>query len=335
MFPFLFGRWRKASTCKKVLQQLQSSLKLLKNKKYAVSRHLRRDIALSIRINDPTRAVLRTEQLSLVEISISIYDLLLQFSDLILLHFSSIRKHRELVDDDINEAVSSLVFASTSCGGDIPELITTKDLFGQRYGQKYVTTALQLLPGNLVNFQIKEKVSISSVPEELKSKLVDEIAKESGLRFEMLMLEYTPEIEKQVIEEEEKKVIDSDSNSLYDDYSPEVCKFSLTDMEEEKCKEETSMEDDFIEEVQVGRNQRVFRFRESSSEEDRPSSSSSSSSSSVSLSRGFKDMEMKREEEGEEERRRRLPKHVHPKLPDYDQIVSQFKAIRSQHRMHS
>lgn len=146
--------------------------------------------------------------------------------------------------------------------------------------------------------------------------------------------------------------MDSDSNSL-----PEVYKFSLTDVEEEKSKEEEiSMEDDYIEETQVGKDQRVFRFRESS-EEVRSSLSSSS--------RGFKDMEslryyktrkrisrrrkstsncyhivynvfrVKNEEEEEEVRRRLLPKHVHPKLPDYDQIAAQFKALRIKKHMHS
>lgn len=132
-------------------------------------------------------------------------------------------------------------------------------------------------------------------------------------------------------------------------------KFSLTDVEEEKSKEERSMEDGYIEETQVGKDQRVFRFRESS-EGDR--------SSSLSSPGGFKDMEclryykrrkknirrrrrpspncyhivynvfrVKNEEEEEELRRRLLPKHVHPKLPDYDQIAAQFKALKTQQRM--
>ncbi|KAJ4917805.1 Regulator of Vps4 activity in the MVB pathway protein [Raphanus sativus] len=365
MFGFLFHRWRKASKCKKLLQQLQSRLSLLKNKNYAISRHLRDDIALFIRINDHTRALLRTKQLLLVQNSISVYDLLLRFSEFILLHFSSIRKRRELVNDDINEAVSSLVFASSRCG-ELPELVSIRELFVQRYGQNYVTKALQLFPGHLVNLQIKEKLSVTTVPEDLKSALLDEIAKEYGLRLEMLRLEYTHEVDKQVNEEEDTKVIDSDLNSCSDDQSPEVYKFSLTDVEEEKSKEERSMEDDYIDEDQVGEDDhRVFRFRESS-EEERPSLSSSSSSSSLS-SRRFKDMEslryykrrekirprrrsssssncyhivynvfwVKNEEEEKKVRNRLLPKHVHPKLPDYDQIAAQFKALRTQQRMHS
>lgn len=51
----------------------------------------------------------------------------------------------------------------------------------------------------MLNTQIKEKLSVTTVPEDFKSALLDEIAKEYGLRLEMLMLEYTPEVEKQVI----------------------------------------------------------------------------------------------------------------------------------------
>lgn len=50
----------------------------------------------------------------------------------------------------------------------------------------------------MLNTQIKEKLSVTTVREDFKSALLDEIAKEYGLRLEMLMLEYTPEVEKQV-----------------------------------------------------------------------------------------------------------------------------------------
>lgn len=55
--------------------------------------------------------------------------------------------------NDINEAVSSLVFASARLG-DLPELPVIRKLFGERYGKKFVTSALELLPGNLVNYQV-------------------------------------------------------------------------------------------------------------------------------------------------------------------------------------
>ena len=55
--------------------------------------------------------------------------------------------------NDINEAVCSLIFASARCG-ELPELCVIRKLFGERYGEKFVTTAVELSPGNLVNKQV-------------------------------------------------------------------------------------------------------------------------------------------------------------------------------------
>ncbi|KAI3718508.1 hypothetical protein L6452_19382 [Arctium lappa] len=76
--------------------------------------------------------------------------------------------------DDINEAISSLIFASARCG-NLPELLHIRKLLTERYGDRFETTALELLPGNLVNFQIIENLSIKNVPDEVKYKLVEEI----------------------------------------------------------------------------------------------------------------------------------------------------------------
>lgn len=57
--------------------------------------------------------------------------------------------------DDINEVVSSLIFASARLG-DLPELAAIRKFFSERYGQKFEKSALQLLPGNLVNHQVKD-----------------------------------------------------------------------------------------------------------------------------------------------------------------------------------
>lgn len=55
--------------------------------------------------------------------------------------------------NDVNEAVSTLIFASARCG-DLPELPKIRKLFGERYGQRFALVALELLPGNLVNRQV-------------------------------------------------------------------------------------------------------------------------------------------------------------------------------------
>ncbi|PON92900.1 Vacuolar protein sorting-associated protein, partial [Trema orientale] len=54
-----------------------------------------------------------------------------------------------------NEAVSSLVYASARCPG-LPELRVIRELFHERYGREFVISAVELLPGNLVNQQVKK-----------------------------------------------------------------------------------------------------------------------------------------------------------------------------------
>lgn len=157
MFCFWFG-WRKTSKCKSVVKQLQCRLKLLKNKKYAISSHLRNDIAQLLRIGERDRALHRAQQLFLDENLMSLYHLLLHFSDIILLNLSYIRRRRDL-PDGINEAISTLVFASARCG-DLPELRALRILFGERYEQHFVDTALNLLPDNCVNPQVHRCFSL-------------------------------------------------------------------------------------------------------------------------------------------------------------------------------
>ncbi|AEC06337.2 putative vacuolar protein sorting-associated protein Ist1 [Arabidopsis thaliana] len=374
MFCFLFG-WRRTSKCKSVVKQLQCRLNLLKNKKYAISSHLRNDIAQLLRIGERDRALHRAQQLFLDENLMSLYHLLLHFSDIILLNLSYIRRRRDL-PDGINEAVSTLVFASARCG-DLPELRALRVLFGKRYGNHFVDTALNLLPGNCVNPQVIEKLSIISVSDDAKSKLLGEIVEEYNLRLEVLAIEYTPEFHKQVLKsekaEEEKEVMSSNSAQPYcssqkAESEAEVYKFTLTDADIEENQEQERKvcdeEDDCIEEEVVEEDQSVFRFRESTEDERkerkrlrRKPRSTSSSSSPIAKdvdcwryyykgkrSRQRKECgkccyhivynvftmlpDQKESEEGERSFKKAM--HVHPKLPDYDQIVAHFTALRKQ-----
>ncbi|KAJ7981434.1 putative Regulator of Vps4 activity in the MVB pathway protein [Quillaja saponaria] len=190
MFDILFG-WRKASKCKKLIKRVQCRLKLLKNKRNTIVRQLREDIAELIKNGHEETAFNRVEQLINDESIATVYELLDHFCEFILIHLSYIRRHKDC-PNDINEAISSLIFASARCG-DLPELHAIRKLFGERYGHKFAMTAVELFPGNLVNRQINEKLSMKSVPDDLKYRVVDEIAREYYLQPELLALEYYSE----------------------------------------------------------------------------------------------------------------------------------------------
>ncbi|OMP09583.1 hypothetical protein COLO4_05333 [Corchorus olitorius] len=193
MFDFFFG-WRKASKCKKLIKRVQCRLKLLKNKRNSIVKQLREDIAQLIKLGYEETAFKRAEQLFKDESILAVYDMLDSFCEFINIQLSYIRRNKDC-PNDINEAVSSLIFASARCA-DLPELPAIRKLFGERYGQRFATAAVELLPGNLVNREIKEKLSIKSVSDDAKYRLFDEIVRDHCQKPEILAIEYIPEMQK-------------------------------------------------------------------------------------------------------------------------------------------
>ncbi|XVE66214.1 hypothetical protein DITRI_Ditri08aG0062500 [Diplodiscus trichospermus] len=137
----------------------------------------------------------KVEQLFKDESIMAVYDMLDHFAEFVNIQLSYIRRNKDL-PNDINEAVSSLIFASARCA-DLPELPAIRKLFGERYGQRFATASVELLPGNLVNREIKEKLSIKAVSDDVKYRLIDEIARDYCLQPETLALEYIPEMQQQ------------------------------------------------------------------------------------------------------------------------------------------
>ncbi|KAI6672941.1 hypothetical protein NL676_000847 [Syzygium grande] len=205
MFDILFG-WRKASKCKKVIRRAQCRLKLLKNKRSSIVRQLREDVTQLIKNGHEDVAIERAEQLFKDESIMAVYDLLDQFCEFVIANLSYIRRNRDC-PNDINEAVSSLIFASARCG-DLPELRVIRKLFGERYGNRFAATAVELFPGNLVNSQIRDNLSIKSVPYDAKHRLVDKIARECCLKPEILAIEFSSERQRQMKENMEQKLMD-------------------------------------------------------------------------------------------------------------------------------
>ncbi|KAL8130015.1 hypothetical protein V2J09_019170 [Rumex salicifolius] len=186
MFGVLFG-WRKASN-KMLIKKVQCRLKLLRSKRSAIVKQLREDIAQLLRDGHEQVAFNRLDQLYMDENMNEVYELLDNFCEFVLMNLSCIRRHRNC-PNEVTEAVSSLVFASARFG-DLPELQVIRKLFGKRYGQKFAATAVELLPGNLVNPQMKDKLFMNSVSEYAKNRLLDEIIRECFFKPGLLAIEY-------------------------------------------------------------------------------------------------------------------------------------------------
>ncbi|KAG8364682.1 hypothetical protein BUALT_Bualt18G0023900 [Buddleja alternifolia] len=220
MFDILFG-WRKASKCKKLIKRVQCRLKLLKNKRCCIVKQLRDDIAQLLKYGLHQTAFQRVDQLIKDQNIVQVYELLDQFCEFIIISLPYIRKHKDC-PNDINEAASTLVFSSARFG-DLPELLCIRKLFGERYGQRFVMAALELLPGNLVDHQIKEKLYMKKLSDDDKYRLLDEIAS-SYIEPGLLLLEYKPEL----LEEQATK---SDVQIHNDNEASELQHYNVTKAE--------------------------------------------------------------------------------------------------------
>ncbi|KAM3320728.1 putative protein isoform X2 [Capsicum chacoense] len=230
MFDAIFG-WRKATKCKNLIRRVKCRIKLLKNKRSCIVKQLRDDLGQLLRHGHYQIVFDRVEQLFMDDNMVVVYDLLENFCEFILINLPYIRRHKDC-PDDINEAVSSLVFASARLG-DLPELPEIRKLFSERYGKKFVTFALELLSTNHVNQQLKEKLFVKSVSNEVKYRLVYEIAR---IYFQQgpLLLEYRNESQQEQVhktiddaqigykKDKEKGLknssIATEANTLSDDY---------------------------------------------------------------------------------------------------------------------
>ncbi|KAI3901527.1 hypothetical protein MKW92_052511 [Papaver armeniacum] len=196
---YIFFGWRKASTCKRLIKRVQCRIKLLKNKRDSVIRHYREDIIQLLKNGQDHSAFARVGQLSSDQNIVAAYELLDHFCEFIMMNLPYIRQNRDC-PNDINEAASSLLYASARCG-DLPELPKLRKLFGERYGNRFAMAAVELLPGNLVNRQLIQKLSAKSMSDDAKFRLMKEIARENCVETDPLLTDIQYQQQQNDVEE--------------------------------------------------------------------------------------------------------------------------------------
>ncbi|VFQ93845.1 unnamed protein product [Cuscuta campestris] len=342
IFLKLFG-WRKASKCKKMIGRVQCRLKLVKNKRSCIARQLREDLVELLRNGHHPLVLDRVEHLFMDENLVATYDILDHYCEFIIINLPYIRRHKDC-PNEINEAVSTLIYSSARLG-DLPELRAIRKLFAGRYGQRFVNVALHLLPGNLVDTQIKDCLSTKCVTEEVKHRLVEEISRSCFHHGPPLLLDYTPEWQKQENKrssprkEKEEMVgeITEFENKSTDPYvqdqrffvfnSPPSRFLALIlfnksidgedEKEEEKIESFWSLNEEEDDQRGIKCTHKMV-MNDKKNERDGPPYVRAAN-------------ERKPIEESVLDRISRsisFPDHVHPKLPDYEEISAKFMALK-------
>ncbi|KAF2312479.1 hypothetical protein GH714_034819 [Hevea brasiliensis] len=104
------------------------------------------------------------------------------FCELVAARLTIIAKQREC-PADLKEGIASLVFASPRCS-EIPELMAMRKIFEKKYGNDFVSAAIDLRPNCGVNRMLIDKLSVRTPTGEVKLKVMKEIAKEHQIEWD-------------------------------------------------------------------------------------------------------------------------------------------------------
>ncbi|KAL5736262.1 hypothetical protein ACOSP7_030732 [Xanthoceras sorbifolium] len=179
------SRWKKSAKWKRLIKQIQSHLIIQRNRRESIIRQSSVDIAQLLKTNQLQKALDRVKQLYKDKCLLAAYDQVEHFCGCIASNLPlviSTQSTLEGLPSDVSEAVSSLVFAASRCG-ELPELNLMRNLLRKRFGCKFEVANVELFKENLVNSKMKKNLCIGSIPDDVKLKLIKEIAEEHNLQL--------------------------------------------------------------------------------------------------------------------------------------------------------
>lgn len=214
------------------------------------------------------------------------------------------------MSNDVCEAVSSLIYAASRCG-DVPELHSLRNMFKQHFGQEFERTCVELRPGNNVYPQIKEYLSRNLVvPDDVKHQLLNNIEKE-----EIVPSLGTSYNSGQNMVPESQRTRYNKTNTSSTRYSSSSAHSAALPAQNEAAIHHTKI-------LQSDKRRVGVTLRNDLDSEE----------ISVSKSHGLQNSsEIVAETRKRANNLKPCLSHVHPKLPDYDDLVVKFTDIKQKY----
>lgn len=172
----------KPAKCKTSLKLASSRIKLLKNKREAQVKQLKRELAQLLESGQDQTARIRVEHVVREEKTMAAYDLLEIYCELIVARLPIIESQKNC-PIDLKEAICSAIFASPRCA-DIPELMDVRKHFTAKYGKDFVSAAVELRPDCGVSRLLVEKLSVKAPDGPTKIKILTAIAEEHNINWD-------------------------------------------------------------------------------------------------------------------------------------------------------
>ncbi|XP_074280978.1 uncharacterized protein LOC141605941 [Silene latifolia] len=173
MLDGLLGRSAFYSKSKSLIKQARTRIEVVRRKRNATQKFLRKDVADLLANGLESNAFARADGLITDLILCSCYEFIDHVCEIVLKHLPVLQKLRDC-PEDCREAVASLMYAAARFS-DVPELRDLRNLFQERYG-----SSLEMY----VNQKLAENISTKPPTVEKKIQLLQDIALEFSVRWD-------------------------------------------------------------------------------------------------------------------------------------------------------
>ncbi|KAM7484539.1 hypothetical protein LguiA_000548 [Lonicera macranthoides] len=179
----LLGRNLKLSKFKSTINLATSRLTILKNQRQSRLSIACSDVVQLLNLGQHERALLRVEQVIKEQNMLDAFAMIQGYCDL-LIERANLLEHAKVCPDELKEAISSLLFASTRCG-EFPELQVIRSIFTSRFGKEFAGRSIELRNNCGVNPRIIQKLSTKQPSLEIRLKALEEIASENQIALQI------------------------------------------------------------------------------------------------------------------------------------------------------
>ncbi|KAL1807017.1 hypothetical protein ACET3Z_030085 [Daucus carota] len=178
-----FNRTLKTYKFKPVVSLAISRLSVLKNQRQARMSVARSDVVGLLNLGHHDRALNRVEQVIKEQNMVDVFVIVEGYCHLFVERLDLVDKEKGC-PEELEEAVSSLIYASTRCG-EFPELQEMRAMFTSRFGKEFVARGAELRNNCKVNTKMVVKLSTRQPNLESRMKVLKAIASENGITLQI------------------------------------------------------------------------------------------------------------------------------------------------------
>lgn len=178
----LLGRTFRTSKFKPAISLAISRISVLKNQRRARMSVAQSDVIELLKLGHQKRALIRVEQLIKEQNMLDVFVMIEGYCHLLTERLNLVENERGC-PEELEEAVSSLIYASTRCG-EFPELQELRAMFTSRFGREFTVSAVDLRNNCRVNSKVVAKLSTRRPNLESRMKVLKEIASENDINLQ-------------------------------------------------------------------------------------------------------------------------------------------------------